>query len=79
MNELNVVILAAGKGTRMHSDTPKVLHEIGGRPILAHVIACAKALKPKSIIVVYGFGGEQVRETFKAEDIIWVNQFNRHC
>lgn len=74
MNELNVVILAAGKGTRMHSDTPKVLHEIGGRPILAHVIACAKALKPKSIIVVYGFGGEQVREAFKAEDIIWVNQ-----
>lgn len=74
MNELNVVILAAGKGTRMHSDTPKVLHEIGGKPILAHVIACAKALKPKSIIVVYGFGGEQVREAFKAEDIIWVNQ-----
>jgi bifunctional UDP-N-acetylglucosamine pyrophosphorylase/glucosamine-1-phosphate N-acetyltransferase len=74
MNELNVVILAAGKGTRMHSDTPKVLHEIGGKPILAHVIACAKALKPKSIIVVYGFGGEQVREAFREEAIIWVNQ-----
>ncbi|MGZ8269795.1 MAG: bifunctional UDP-N-acetylglucosamine diphosphorylase/glucosamine-1-phosphate N-acetyltransferase GlmU [Methylophilus sp.] len=74
MNELNVVILAAGKGTRMHSDTPKVLHEIGGKPILAHVIACAKALKPKSIIVVYGFGGELVREAFQEEAIIWVNQ-----
>jgi bifunctional UDP-N-acetylglucosamine pyrophosphorylase/glucosamine-1-phosphate N-acetyltransferase len=74
MNELNVVILAAGKGTRMHSDTPKVLHEIGGKPILTHVIACAKALKPKSIIVVYGFGGEQVREAFREEAIIWVNQ-----
>jgi bifunctional UDP-N-acetylglucosamine pyrophosphorylase / glucosamine-1-phosphate N-acetyltransferase len=74
MNELNIVILAAGKGTRMHSDTPKVLHEIGGQPILAHVIACAKALKPKSIIVVYGFGGEQVREAFQQDNLIWVKQ-----
>ena len=71
---LNIVILAAGKGTRMHSNKPKVLHEIGGKPILAHVIACAKALKPQKIIVVYGFGGEVVREAFVHEAIIWVNQ-----
>ena len=74
MNELNVVILAAGKGTRMHSDIPKVLHEVGGKPILGHVITCAKALNPNKIIVVYGFGGEIVREAFKDEHLIWVNQ-----
>ena len=72
--KLNIVILAAGKGTRMHSNKPKVLHEIGGKPILAHVIACAKALKPQKIIVVYGFGGEIVREAFAHEAIIWVEQ-----
>ncbi len=75
---LNIVILAAGKGTRMHSNKPKVLHEIGGKPILAHVIACAKALKPQKIIVVYGFGGEIVREAFAHEAIIWVNQAEQH-
>jgi bifunctional UDP-N-acetylglucosamine pyrophosphorylase / glucosamine-1-phosphate N-acetyltransferase len=74
MSKLNIVILAAGKGTRMHSNKPKVLHEIGGKPILAHVIDCAKALNAQKIIVVYGFGGEVVRETFAHEDIIWVNQ-----
>jgi bifunctional UDP-N-acetylglucosamine pyrophosphorylase/glucosamine-1-phosphate N-acetyltransferase len=74
MPKLNIVILAAGKGTRMHSNTPKVLHEVAGKPILAHVINCAKALKPQKIIVVYGFGGEIVREAFAHEDIIWVNQ-----
>jgi bifunctional UDP-N-acetylglucosamine pyrophosphorylase / glucosamine-1-phosphate N-acetyltransferase len=71
---LNIVILAAGKGTRMHSNKPKVLHEIGGKPILAHVITCAKALNPQKIIVVVGFGGEIVREAFAHENIIWVNQ-----
>ncbi len=73
-NLLNIVILAAGKGTRMHSNKPKVLHEIGGAAILAHVIDCAKALKPQKIIVVYGFGGEIVREAFAQENIVWVNQ-----
>ncbi len=71
---LNIVILAAGKGTRMHSNKPKVLHEIGGKTILGHVIACAKALNPQKIIVVIGFGGEIVREAFAQENIIWVNQ-----
>lgn len=71
---LNIIILAAGKGTRMHSNTPKVLHEIGGQSILAHVIDCAKALNPSKIIVVYGYGGETVREAFLHENITWVNQ-----
>lgn len=74
MTALNIIILAAGKGTRMHSNTPKVLHEIGGQSILAHVIDCAKALNPSKIIVVYGYGGEIVREAFSHENITWVNQ-----
>ncbi len=74
MSKLNIVILAAGKGTRMHSNQPKVLHEIGGKPILEHVIACATALKPQKIIVVYGFGGEKVCEAFAGEELIWVKQ-----
>ncbi|ACT49229.1 bifunctional UDP-N-acetylglucosamine diphosphorylase/glucosamine-1-phosphate N-acetyltransferase GlmU [Methylotenera mobilis] len=78
MNKLNIVILAAGKGTRMHSDLPKVLHVVGAKPILAHVINCAKALQPNKIIVVYGFGGERVKEAFSGEDITWVNQAEQH-
>lgn len=71
---LNILILAAGKGTRMHSNQPKVLHEIGGQPILRHVINCAKQLNPTKIIVVYGFGGEQVKQAFQDENIIWAEQ-----
>jgi len=78
MSKLNIVIIAAGKGTRMHSNKPKVLHEVAGKPILAHVIACAKALNAQKIIVVYGFGGEIVREAFAHENIIWVNQAEQH-
>ena len=73
-SKLNIVILAAGKGTRMHSNTPKVLHHVGGKPILAHVITCANALEAEKIIVVYGHGGETVRETFAHVPITWVNQ-----
>jgi len=74
MNKLNIVILAAGKGTRMHSDMPKVLHKIGGNPILGHVIDCAKNLGAQKIVVVYGYGGLEVREAINDEEIIWVNQ-----
>ena len=74
MSQLNIVILAAGKGTRMHSSLPKVLHEVGAKPILGHVIDCAKALSPDKVIVVYGFGGENVKNAFSQENITWVNQ-----
>ncbi|MEQ1767126.1 MAG: bifunctional UDP-N-acetylglucosamine diphosphorylase/glucosamine-1-phosphate N-acetyltransferase GlmU [Methylotenera sp.] len=74
MPKLNIVILAAGKGTRMHSNIPKVLHVVGAKSILAHVIDCAKSLNPQKIIVVYGFGGELVKQAFAHEKIIWVNQ-----
>ena len=71
---LNIVILAAGKGTRMHSTKPKVLHKLAGQPLLGHVIAAAKQLKPSKIIVVYGYGGDAVPEAFKDEPLIWVEQ-----
>ncbi len=77
MYKLNIVILAAGKGTRMHSSKPKVLHEVGGKAILAHVIDCAKQLNPTKIIVVYGYGGETVKEAFAHENITWVNQLEQ--
>ena len=71
---MNVVILAAGKGKRMHSDLPKVLHPIGGRPMLALVIAAARALVPSRLVVVYGHGGEAVREAIGDAGITWVLQ-----
>lgn len=78
MRKLNIVILAAGKGTRMYSNLPKVLHAVGGKPILGHVIDCAKSLNPDKIIVVYGFGGEMVKQAFADENITWVNQAEQH-
>lgn len=72
--KLNIIILAAGKGTRMYSNKPKVLHSVGGKPILGHVIECAKKLKPQKICVVIGFGGDAVQEAFTQEKITWVEQ-----
>ena len=60
MTPLNIVILAAGKGTRMYSEKPKVLHALAGKPLVQHVLDCAAALQPKQICVVYGHGGEAV-------------------
>jgi len=71
---LDVVILAAGKGTRMRSNLPKVLHRIAGRTLLEHVIHTARALEPRAIHVVYGHGGEQVPTTLKHLDVRWVKQ-----
>ncbi|KRA16225.1 bifunctional UDP-N-acetylglucosamine diphosphorylase/glucosamine-1-phosphate N-acetyltransferase GlmU [Lysobacter sp. Root604] len=75
---LHVVILAAGEGKRMKSDTAKVLQKIGGRPMLAHVIATARALDSAGIHVVYGHGGEQVRAAFADQpDLHWAEQAQR--
>jgi bifunctional UDP-N-acetylglucosamine pyrophosphorylase/glucosamine-1-phosphate N-acetyltransferase len=71
---VNVVILAAGQGKRMNSRLPKVLHPLAGQPLLAHVIGTARALKPKRICVVYGFGGEQVPQAMTAPDLVMVRQ-----
>lgn len=72
---LHVVILAAGEGKRMKSDTPKVLQKIAGRPMLAHVIDTARALQPAAIHVVYGHGGDKVRAAFSGQsDLKWAEQ-----
>jgi len=72
--QLDVVILAAGQGTRMRSDLPKVLHRIGGRPMLARVVDTARELAPARVVVVYGHGGERVRECLSEPDLRWVLQ-----
>lgn len=72
---LHVVILAAGQGKRMRSQLPKVLQPVGGQPMLAHVLATARQLKPAGLHVVFGHGGDQVRATFEGDsDISWVHQ-----
>ncbi len=71
---MNVVILAAGKGKRMCSDLPKVLHPIAGKPMLAHVVDTARKLGAARICVVYGHGGEQVREALSGDDLTWAKQ-----
>ena len=71
---LEIVILAAGQGKRMYSDTPKVLHHLAGRPLLAHVLESAHTLKPVAVHVVYGHGGEQVREAFAQAGVNWARQ-----
>ena len=73
--KLNVIVLAAGQGKRMHSDLPKVLHRLGGRSLLGRVVDTARTLQAAKIVVVYGHGGEQVRQAF-AQDagLIWAEQ-----
>ena len=75
---LSVVILAAGQGKRMKSDLPKVLQPVAGRPMLAHVIRCARELDPDAIHVVYGHGGERVPESLPDEAVQWVLQAEQH-
>jgi bifunctional UDP-N-acetylglucosamine pyrophosphorylase / glucosamine-1-phosphate N-acetyltransferase len=71
---VNIVILAAGQGKRMQSQLPKVLHRLAGRPLLSHVLETARSLDARRICVVYGHGGETVREAFPDEQIVWVKQ-----
>jgi bifunctional UDP-N-acetylglucosamine pyrophosphorylase/glucosamine-1-phosphate N-acetyltransferase len=75
---LHVIVLAAGAGTRMKSARPKVLMPLAGRPLLAHVLATARALQPAAIHVVYGHGGDQVPAAFAGQDDLrWVLQAER--
>lgn len=71
---LSIVILAAGQGKRMKSELPKVLQPLAGRPLLAHVLDGAKALHADAIHVVYGHGGELVRQALADEPVQWVLQ-----
>lgn len=70
----SVIILAAGKGTRMRSHLPKVLQPLAGRPLLGHVIETAKKLQVENIITIYGHGGQLVQDAFVEEKIQWVEQ-----
>jgi bifunctional UDP-N-acetylglucosamine pyrophosphorylase/glucosamine-1-phosphate N-acetyltransferase len=71
---LSVIILAAGQGKRMKSALPKVLQPLAGRPLLKHVIDTARSLEPNDIHVVYGHGGDRVREALASEPVSWVLQ-----
>lgn len=71
---LEVIILAAGQGTRMKSPLPKVLHPVAGRPMLQHVVETALQLQPRAIHVVVGHGAEQVQEALGKFDLNWVIQ-----
>ena len=72
---LDIVILAAGKGTRMNSDMPKVLHQIGGNSMLGHVLSAAKKMNSEKIHVVVGYGAEQTKEAFSEEsELNWALQ-----
>ncbi len=72
--DLAIIILAAGQGTRMKSALPKVLHPIGGQPMLAHVIDTAEKLDPKDIYIVYGHGGERVISEVDGSSLHWCLQ-----
>ncbi|MCL4745282.1 MAG: bifunctional UDP-N-acetylglucosamine diphosphorylase/glucosamine-1-phosphate N-acetyltransferase GlmU [Burkholderiaceae bacterium] len=71
---MNIVVLAAGLGKRMRSELPKVLHTLAGRPLLGHVLDLARSLSPKRIVVVYGHGGERVRQALESDDLVWALQ-----
>lgn len=71
---LAIAILAAGQGKRMLSDLPKVLHPLAAKPLLSHVVDTANQLAPDDIYVVYGHGGERLRECFAKTQVNWVMQ-----
>ena len=68
---LNIIILAAGKGKRMHSSLPKVMHKVGGKSMLEHVLISAKKLNPSSINVVLSPKIESIKKSFGGYDIAW--------
>jgi bifunctional UDP-N-acetylglucosamine pyrophosphorylase / glucosamine-1-phosphate N-acetyltransferase len=71
---LLIVVMAAGQGKRMHSACPKALHPLAGRPLVAHVLATARSLSPRSLCVVVGHGGDAVRQALAAPDLVFVTQ-----
>jgi bifunctional UDP-N-acetylglucosamine pyrophosphorylase / glucosamine-1-phosphate N-acetyltransferase len=75
MMKLSIIILAAGKGTRMYSNLPKVIHSIANKPMLQHVIDSSKELNPVSQFIVVGYKSAQIKESIQQNDKIkWVNQ-----
>src|ERR1044071_2037162 len=74
MNSTGVIILAAGQGTRMKSDLPKVLHPLAGKPLLMHPLAAAKGLAPAKLVVVIGHGAAQIRDAIRCPEVTWALQ-----
>ena len=74
MQELDIVILAAGKGTRMHSQIPKVLHPLAGKPMVQHVLETAAGLQPDRTHVVIGHGADQLREALAEQPVTFAVQ-----
>ena len=74
MSDFAVILLAAGLGKRMNSALPKVLHSLGGKPLIAHVLKSALSLKPQKIAVVIGHGAESVRSACEGTGVAWVVQ-----
>ena len=73
MNEVGVIILAAGLGRRMKSSLPKVMHPLSGKPLLLHVLTTALRLKPEKVAIIIGHGAETVRQACR-NDVTWVVQ-----
>ena len=71
---LNIIILAAGKGRRMYSSLPKVMHKVGGSTMLEHVLIASKKLKPKTINVVINSKTNDIKKSFKQYDVNWYIQ-----
>ena len=74
MRKIDVVVLAAGKGTRMNSSLPKVLHELAGRSLLQHVLATTEQLQAARTVVVVGFEAEQVKAAYTETPVTWAVQ-----
>ncbi len=71
MNDLSIIIMAAGKGTRMNSKMPKVLHQLAGKSLINHVIDTAKLLSPKHIIVILGYESDLIKQSINSDDILF--------
>ena len=73
---LHIIILAAGLGKRMVSQKPKVLHELGGKSLLARVIDTAQTLQPAAIHVIYGHEGDQILQALTDKPVHWITKHN---
>jgi bifunctional UDP-N-acetylglucosamine pyrophosphorylase/glucosamine-1-phosphate N-acetyltransferase len=74
MNDIGVIVLAAGQGTRMKSDVPKVLHRLGGTPLFLHALRVAQQLEPARIAVIVGHGAAAVQQAYSGDELCWVIQ-----
>ena len=74
MEQLGIILLAAGQGTRMKSALPKVLHPLAGKALFLHGLASARRLAPELVAIVVGHGANAVREAYGGTDVSWVIQ-----